>query len=105
MAKNDLIEIKKMGGIKCDNPSCDYHDNSVRVEDYKKWLNRPCPKCGCNLLTKKDYKSFMTVLSLISLTNKMGKIFTKDTQEETSKITMSAKWNGSGEVTFNKENN
>lgn len=36
-------------GIKCDNPECDFKDMSVNFEDYKNWVNRPCPKCGTNL--------------------------------------------------------
>lgn len=47
------FEIK---GIKCDNVKCDYSDKEVKSSDYAKYLNKPCPKCGENLLTEKDYK-------------------------------------------------
>lgn len=46
----------KIKGIKCDNPKCSYRDNSVEFDDYPNWVNKPCPLCGCNLLTEKDYK-------------------------------------------------
>ena len=49
---NEIVKIKQIGGIKCDNPSCDFRDESIPVEDYKNWLNKPCPICGSNLLTK-----------------------------------------------------
>jgi hypothetical protein len=40
-------------GIKCDN--CDYADMEVPFSDYTNWINKPCPKCGENLLTQQDY--------------------------------------------------
>lgn len=42
-------------GIKCDNPKCDFVNMSVEFVDYKKWIDKPCPKCGENLLTKECY--------------------------------------------------
>lgn len=54
-------------GIKCDNPKCDYKDMSVRFEDYPKYVNKPCPKCGQNLLTKHDYNVAKMVMSLAKL--------------------------------------
>ena len=71
---NEIVKIKQIGGIKCDNPNCDYRNESVPVEDYKNWLNKPCPICGSNLLTKKDYKSVKRLLSTIKIINKIGKI-------------------------------
>jgi len=43
-----------ISGIKCDAPGCDFINESVKMEDYKNWVNRPCPKCGANLLTQAD---------------------------------------------------
>lgn len=56
MAKKPAIEITKCGGLKCDNPNCNYEDMDIKVEEYKDWVEKPCPKCGWILLTKKDYK-------------------------------------------------
>ena len=53
--KNDNVEVQ-IGGIKCDNTKCDYEDMSIKYSDYEAWLNKPCPKCGDNLLTEKDYE-------------------------------------------------
>ena len=49
-------------GIKCDNPTCDYKDNSVTIKEYESYLNRPCPKCGANLLTEKDFATVQGML-------------------------------------------
>lgn len=57
------------GGIVCDNPTCDYEDNTVLVEDYKDWINKPCPKCGENLLTEQDlidHNFFMEIANLLN---------------------------------------
>lgn len=62
------IEVN-IGGIKCDNPECDYADMSVKVEDYKDWLNKPCPECGHNLLTQNDYDDVQKTLKLAKFLN------------------------------------
>jgi len=46
------LEIR---GIKCDNDKCDYRDDLAEFEDYKSYINKPCPECGENLLTQADY--------------------------------------------------
>ena len=54
-ATSNVVEIVG-GGLKCDNPNCEWHDDSIKVEDYKDWVNVPCPSsCGSNLLTEDDY--------------------------------------------------
>lgn len=42
-------------GILCDNPNCDWVDETVTHEQLKDWLNVPCPKCGENVLTQQDF--------------------------------------------------
>lgn len=44
--------ILVLGGLKCDAPGCDYVDPTAPVDETQ--LNRPCPKCGANLLTEAD---------------------------------------------------
>lgn len=51
-----MAEIK---GLMCDNPSCDYRDDTILREDYEKYINYPCPKCGAPLLTQKDYDAVL----------------------------------------------
>lgn len=83
------LDIK---GIKCDK--CDYKDMSVRFEDYKKWLNKPCPKCGANLLTIEDY---ISTKALIITTNIINKILPK-VEDDTEEKHMSIEMNGTGEI-------
>jgi hypothetical protein len=66
-----------MAGIKCDNVHCGYRDDSVLSKDYKDYVDKPCPKCGSNLLTQKDYKSFLIIQTIsnhpwILFLNKIG---------------------------------
>ena len=66
---NDAI-VPIAGGIKCDNSTCDYRDDDVPVSGYPDWLNRPCPKCGSNLLTEADYQAVKSIFELIDSINK-----------------------------------
>lgn len=100
---NEIVEIKQIGGIKCDNPSCDFRDESVPVEDYKNWLNKPCPICGSNLLTKKDYKSVKRLLSTIKIINKIGKILPIPKTMLQPSTTCRVEWDGSGNPSFSVE--
>lgn len=63
-----------VAGIKCDNPDCDFADMSVPYNEYDKWLNKPCPKCGANLLTQKDYDVCKTMMKIAKLFNKLPTI-------------------------------
>ncbi len=64
-----LIEIKQENLIECDNQNCDYvivNQSSNPNKSIKQYINKPCPKCGENLLTEKDYldsEKFMRVLN------------------------------------------
>lgn len=86
-------------GIKCDNPDCDYHNDSVEVQDYSLWLNKPCPKCGENLLTEADYKTvkrmfkFAKFLNFIFAPLGLGK----------KKTTYNVDMNGSGGLFINEK--
>lgn len=53
-----------LGGIKCDTKDCTYRDDSVKVEDYADWINKPCPICNANLLTKKDYDGVQLLIDI-----------------------------------------
>lgn len=48
------MEIQ-LGGIKCDNKDCGYRDDSIVFDQYRDFINKPCPKCGENLLTQEDF--------------------------------------------------
>lgn len=66
MAKAANLNIR---GIKCDNPKCDYQDMSVDVNDYKNWVNKPCPKCGANLLTQEDLDNTIMLMMCADIVN------------------------------------
>ncbi len=86
-------------GIKCDNKECDYVDKDVKAEEYDKWLNKPCPVCGENLLTQKDYDN---IKFLTALTNTINKIFPKPKEDEEG-IALSVEMDGSGNMTFKQK--
>lgn len=81
-------------GIKCDNPNCDYNDMKVEFKEYDKWLNKPCPKCGENLLTEKDYKSTKTLIGFVKV---MNKILPKRKEDE-EVATMTIDMDGTGKI-------
>ena len=84
----------RVAGIKCDNKACDYKDDSVRYEDYKEYVNKPCPKCGHNLLTKKDY--FITKF-LVKLVGR-GKVQHEPLQTTGNEKIVSVKLDGTGKI-------
>lgn len=68
MDKNvELIE----GGLVCDNKNCDWQDMLISFSEYKEWLNKPCPKCGENVLTEQDLQNAEAMHLAVSLLNNM----------------------------------
>lgn len=45
-----------IGGLKCDNPDCNYRDDSIKLEQYEDYINEPCPVCGSPLLKQYEYE-------------------------------------------------
>lgn len=66
------IEGLEAGGIKCDNPICGYSDDSVKMEEWGDYVNKPCPNCGENLFTEEDYVKTQNLLSMIELVSGMS---------------------------------
>lgn len=65
-----LIEATQDKAIVCDNPNCDYEiDNSSEII-YLDYIDKPCPKCGENLLTFEDYIQHEKLLRAIKWVNK-----------------------------------
>ena len=72
--KKETKNIKHMFcGLVCDNPNCDYENPEVAFEDFKDWVDRPCPKCGENLLTEEDYHISQALNSFTELFNLIPK--------------------------------
>jgi hypothetical protein len=59
-------------GLKCDAAGCGYSDMDIKVEDYPKHLNTPCPKCGANLLTEADLKATQAMIAACDWFNSLG---------------------------------
>ena len=53
-------------GIKCDTPGCGYRDDSVTSEEYPNWVDKPCPTCGANLLSKEDFEHTEFMVNLLN---------------------------------------
>lgn len=88
-------------GIKCDNKICDYHDDSILMKDYSQFLNKPCPKCGANLLTQADYDLVLKIekisnMKIIKFFNYIGSFFDKLLKLKPKSY--SGKMNGSGKM-------
>ena len=62
----------KLGAIKCDVPHCNYRNETVALDDYRDWLNKPCPVCGANLLTEADLKTLDILLCIIKWINRVA---------------------------------
>jgi len=71
--KMKIFEIEQETLIECDNPKCDYNipnetkDPNVETKQY---INMPCPKCGENLLTQKDYDLAASFMRVVNWMNK-----------------------------------
>lgn len=79
------------GGLKCDNPNCDFVDMSIEIEDYDNWVNKSCPKCGQKLLTEEDYNAVKMMIVLAKL------VQAYETDEDDT-VTATARFNGTGNV-------
>lgn len=52
--KKPIIEMRSEHTVVCDNPTCDHTEGdgmTLDIKDLEPYLNKPCPKCGENLLT------------------------------------------------------
>lgn len=68
--KYKILEYQE-SGIICDNIKCDY-ESSEKVITHKEmssWVNKPCPKCGDNLLTMKDYNHHKKLIRIVNIIN------------------------------------
>lgn len=70
MNKEEKVGLK-INGLTCDNTECDYQ-NDVPFEEYQDWLNKPCPKCGENLLTEDDLATTLALTELVKMFNEIS---------------------------------
>lgn len=88
---NKTVTIN-ISGIRCD--SCDYKIEDVKFEEYDKYKNMPCPKCGANLLTQADIDSTKMLISLANMLND----FLPEPDEESVIVKGSVEMDGTGKV-------
>ena len=62
-------------GLRCDAAGCDYRDDTVAFANYKAYVNKPCPKCGANLLTEADAEAAAKIVKRVKVLNVLWKIF------------------------------
>lgn len=88
--------ITTISGLKCDNVNCSYVDVSIKVEDYHKYINAPCPNCGSNLLTQADYDAVENILNEAHFMNEI------EIPDEMIKgrVRMQGNFDGTGKVTY-----
>jgi len=85
----------EISGIKCDNPECDYKDETAKFEDWPLWLNKPCPKCGANLLTEEDMTTIRFLMGLVDFANQHMK-----PAKESKTVRIPIEMNGTGIARF-----
>lgn len=93
----------KVSGIKCDH--CTYRDDSVSQNDYKFYVNKPCPDCGANLLTVEDFETFIHLKIMAATLNdkvlkELRKVYSDEEIQnmDSEKFKVPLSMNGSGKV-------
>ena len=99
--KTEPAVILKVSGLKCDSKGCGFVDPTVKLTlaTLKKNTNRPCPKCGANLLTPEDALATALIISTAKLVNSLtAPLSGKRQKREHYRVKM----NGTGKVKFEK---
>lgn len=68
----DKIEIIEPNYVKCDADGCNYTEDIPTSNKMTDYINKPCPKCGANLLTYEDYLRYEAAINAVSLINEMS---------------------------------
>lgn len=74
--------------IICDNPLCN-HKESTTEKKLSSFINKPCPKCGENLLTVEDYNHHSLLIAVMKKVRKETKGI--DDKGESCDVEFSAK--------------
>lgn len=80
MCEIDLISTK----LKCD--SCDYIEPDLDMNDLESYIDKPCPLCGENILTKEDYDQQNLLLGIVNLMNFTNEALEKEANLNTKKV-------------------
>lgn len=86
MSKEKEAVSLNISGLSCDNQECDYQ-NDAKFEEFKDWLDKPCPKCGEVLLTEQDYENTLMIVEMAKMFNNMSEeLFEKMTDGMKDKV-------------------
>jgi hypothetical protein len=61
--------MQDMTTVVCDNHECRYMED-VFNSDIEKYVDKECPSCGQNLLTREDYEMFLSVYKIVLFVNR-----------------------------------
>lgn len=98
MEQENKTMTLNISGIKCDH--CDYSDMEVEAVDYPDWLNRPCPKCGENLLTDSDYQTVLHMTEVARLVNSLSVDAPVEKTQGKGNLKVTFDLNGTGKATL-----
>jgi len=57
------------GGLRCDNTSCSWKDETIPWDKFSDYINAPCPECGENILTYDDFKRAQQLRDVVDMIN------------------------------------
>lgn len=69
MSDYDLMRLE-ISGLKCDDYFCSYYNPDIKFEEYSKYVNAECPRCGANLLTEEAHQDAINTMKKIERINK-----------------------------------
>ena len=67
-----MLPHETKGRVNCDTPGCGF-SAEITDSELPQWLNKPCPKCGENLLTQEDFDSVSRLLHVIDQAGSIAK--------------------------------
>jgi hypothetical protein len=112
MAKTEIpIVTMSIGSVMCDAKGCGYTHSfpekattakQVREFAYR-WLNKPCPDCGANLLTEADHAAVIKMASVLELSEVVGPLVGALAIEEPRQESYSVKMKGDGSIKLERK--
>lgn len=68
--KGPRITHTRSTSIFCDGEGCDFTwPVANKISVMASWIHRPCPKCGRNLLSRRDFLAFVRTQFMIAFDN------------------------------------
>jgi len=64
--KNIIYEIN---GLQCDE--CGWEDKTIPLDDFDKWLDKPCPSCGATVITHEQLGHLIMMVEIADVMNQL----------------------------------